>query len=327
VSNYVDFTIFYAWQSDRPQNTHRYLIRDAAKEAVKRIGRDVDVEDSPRLDQDTKNVPGTPEIAGTIFRKIQESGAFIADLTFIGATNLHDGDKKLLPNPNVLLELGYAARSIGWDRIICVMNTIYGPVEEQIFDLKQRRWPICYRLEGESPEDIQKARKYLSDELQNAIRMVMNSGHEAVEEAISRLTPEVLRVMEDYRDAGWFGIADADLTRVGVRWVADAFARLLDLRLIRAYFEPSAPNVNRFVYTWTYTGKLVIKKIERNFPPIPPRDIKEKIAVDPAVPESQSSLPVSLPPGSLPLPTPNDGVRPGGGSLLTWMRGLWARRH
>ena len=70
----MDFSIFYAWQSDRPQNTHRYLIRDAAKKAVKRIGRDAEVEDSPRLDHDTKDVPGTPEISGTIFRKIQESG-------------------------------------------------------------------------------------------------------------------------------------------------------------------------------------------------------------------------------------------------------------
>ncbi len=322
----MDFTIFYAWQSDRPQNTHRYLIRDAAKEAVKRIGRDADVEDSPRLDHDTKDAPGTPEIAGTIFRKIQESGAFIADLTFIGATDLHDGDEKLLPNPNVLLELGYAARSIGWDRIICVMNIAYGPVEEQIFDIKQRRWPICYRLEGENREDIQKARKYLSDELQNAIRMVMNCEHEAVEEAISRLTPEVIRIMEIYRDSGWFGIADADVTRVGVRWVADAFGRLLDLKLIRAYFEPAAPNVTRFVYTWTFIGKLVVKRMEPNFPPTPPSDVKEKIEVDPTVPENQSSLPASTAPGSSPLPTPDDGVRPRGGSLLTWLYGLWARR-
>ena len=158
----MDFTIFYAWQSDRPQTTNRYLIRDAAKDAVKRIGSDADVEDSPRLDHDTKDVPGTPEIAGTIFRKIQESGAFIADLTFIGASDQRDGDKKLLPNPNVLLELGYAARSIGWDRIIFVMNTAYGPVEEQIFDIKQRRWPICYQLEGDNPEDLMKAREILS---------------------------------------------------------------------------------------------------------------------------------------------------------------------
>jgi hypothetical protein len=304
----MDFTVFYAWQSDRLQNTHRYLIRAAAKEALKRIGRDVDLEDSPRLDHDTKDVPGTPEIAGTIFRKIQESGAFIADLTFIGATDLHDGNKKLLPNPNVLLELGYAARSIGWDRIICVMNTAYGPVEEQIFDIKQRRWPICYRLKGENPEDIQKAREYLSGQLQNAIRMVMNSAHEAVEDAISRLTPEALQFIERHRNYVYFWIVDKDVGRLGARWMADATACLLDLKLIRAYYEP-IPEVNRFVYTWTYIGKLVVTRMEANFPPIPPDDV-----------------PRHPPPGSFSLPTPDGGVRPGSGSLLTWLHGLWARR-
>jgi hypothetical protein len=66
----MNFTIFYAWQSDRPENTHRYLIREAAKEAVKRIARDVDVEDSPRLDHDTKDVPGTPDFP--FYRTYQE---------------------------------------------------------------------------------------------------------------------------------------------------------------------------------------------------------------------------------------------------------------
>jgi hypothetical protein len=299
----MDFTIFYAWQSDRPPSAHRYLIRAAAKEAVKRLGNDADVEDSPRLDHDTKNVSGTPEIAGTIFRKIQESGAFIADLTFIGATGLHDGDKKLLPNPNVLLELGYAARSMGWDRIICVMNTAHGPVEEQIFDIKQRRWPICYMLQGENPENIKKTKEFLSGQLQNAIRMVMNTAHEAVEEAIGGLTPEALQFIERHRNYTYFWMPDEDVGRLGARWMSDAKARLLDLKLIRAYFEPK---VNRFVYTWTYIGKLAIKRMEPNFSPIRPSDHEEKTEVESAIPEVLSS------PGS---------------SLLTWLHGFWARRQ
>jgi hypothetical protein len=130
----MDFTIFYAWQSDRDQKTHRFLIRDAANEAIKRIGRDGSIDDSPRLDHDTQDVPGTPEIANSIYKKIQDSGVFLADLTFVGTTGPIESRKKLLPNPNVLLELGYAARSIGWERIVCVMNTAFGPPEELIFD-------------------------------------------------------------------------------------------------------------------------------------------------------------------------------------------------
>jgi hypothetical protein len=320
----MDFTIFYAWQSDRPQNTHKYLIRDAAKEAVKRIGRDADVEYSPRLDHDTKDVPGTPEIAGSIFRKIQESAVFLADLTFIGATDLHEGDKKLLPNPNVLLELGYAARCIGWDRIICVMNTAYGPVGEQIFDIKERRWPICYGLKGENPEDIRKAREFLSGEIQTAIRMVMSSAYEAVDEAISRLNSEAVRFIANHRNYVYFYTADEDVGRLGNAWFSRAEACLLDLKLIPAYFEPKA---DRFVYTWTYTGKLVVKRMESYFPPLPPCDVKEKIKAELVIiPESQSSLPASPPSDASTLSTPDDGVRPGRGSLLTWLSGLRARR-
>jgi hypothetical protein len=259
----MDFTIFYAWQSDRPQNTLKYLIRDAAKNAVKRISRDAGVKDSPRLDHATKDVPGTPEIAGTIFRKIQESGAVIADLTFVGAADLREGHKKLLPNPNVLLEQGYATRSIGWDRIICVMNTAHGPVVEQIFDIRQRRWPIYYRLEGENTEDIQTAEEFLSGQLQNAIRMVMNSEHEVVEEAISRLTPEVTKFIKRHKAFVHFWIEDEDVGRLGAQWMANAAACLLDLKLVQVYFEPKA---DRFAYTWTYIGKLAIKKMEPSFP-------------------------------------------------------------
>lgn len=202
------------------------------------------------------------------------------------------------------------------------MNTAFGPVEEQIFDIRQRRWPICYRLEDENPRGIQNAREFLSGELQNAIRMVMNSAHEAVEDAISRLTPEALRFIEKHNDYDYFWTEDKDVGR----WMTTAKACLLDLKLIRAYFEPKT-DVNRYVYTWTYIGKLVVTRMKPNFPPIPPSDVKEKIEVDPAVPESQSFLPASPPPSSLPLPTPDDGARLSGGSLLTWLHGLWARRH
>ena len=113
-----ELTLFYAWQSDTSEKGNRYLIRDAAKNALKRIGRDADVEESPRLDSDTQNVAGTPEIANTIFNKIDSCGIFLADVTFVGATTPATGDPKMLPNPNVLLELGYATSKVGWDHCL-----------------------------------------------------------------------------------------------------------------------------------------------------------------------------------------------------------------
>ena len=94
-----DFTLFYAWQSDTPQKAARYLIRDAAKRALNRLTIDATVDDSPRLDSDTQEVAGTPEIANTIFNKIDACGLFLADVTFVGSTSPTDGESELLPNP------------------------------------------------------------------------------------------------------------------------------------------------------------------------------------------------------------------------------------
>src|SRR3954453_10044257 len=101
----MEFTVFYAWQSDRLEDTNRYLIRDAAKTAVKKLVKDSDVEESPRLDHDTKDVPGLAEVANTIFQKIESCGLFVADLTFVGESEKREGkESKPLPNSNVVLE-------------------------------------------------------------------------------------------------------------------------------------------------------------------------------------------------------------------------------
>ena len=70
----MDLTVFYAWQSDLPEKWNHYLIRDAAKDAVEALAKGLLLEESPRLDHDTVGETGTPEIAGTIFRKIRECG-------------------------------------------------------------------------------------------------------------------------------------------------------------------------------------------------------------------------------------------------------------
>src|SRR5262245_32075150 len=100
-----DFTLFYAWQSDTLQKANHYLIREALREPLTQLSAAGIVEDSTRIDHDTMGVAGTPEVAGTIFDKIKDAGLFLADVTFIGKS----ASGELLPNPNVLVELGFAA--------------------------------------------------------------------------------------------------------------------------------------------------------------------------------------------------------------------------
>jgi hypothetical protein len=77
--------IFWSWQSDTPGEIGRFLIRDALKDAIARLKKIADIEEPARealhLDQDIQNVPGSPDLARTIFDKIDASEVVVADVT------------------------------------------------------------------------------------------------------------------------------------------------------------------------------------------------------------------------------------------------------
>ncbi len=133
-------TIFYSWQSDLPNNKNRGFIELCIRKAIEEIKAD-NINLDVVIDRDTKDIAGTPDIASTIFSKIDNSSIFIADISFINS----DYDGRKTPNPNVLVELGYAAKTIGWENIICVFNTEFGKVEDLPFDLRFRR-PLNYKI-------------------------------------------------------------------------------------------------------------------------------------------------------------------------------------
>src|SRR5258708_4011192 len=130
-------TIFYSWQSDRPSKDGRHFIEKALEKAIENLSSDIELQEAVRveieLDRDTKNVPGSPNIFNAILEKIEKAAVMVSDLTFIG--NRPNGDPT--PNPNVLIEYGYALKCLGERRIIQVMNTAYGKPSRQTmpFDL------------------------------------------------------------------------------------------------------------------------------------------------------------------------------------------------
>lgn len=127
-------TVFYSWQSDRPNSFNRGFIEDCLTKAMKLISSDDELQLDPCLDRDTSGVPGSPDIAATIFAKIQRADVFVGDVTFID-----DGNNRRTPNPNVLIELGFAAAHLGWENIICVFNSAFGKIDDLPFDLRTRR--------------------------------------------------------------------------------------------------------------------------------------------------------------------------------------------
>src|SRR6266545_1843834 len=127
--------VFYSWQSDRPNSTNRGFIGAALERAAKAIHKDDSIEVEPVVDRDTAGVAGSPDIAGTIFAKIRTADIFVPDVTLITPPE----SIRPSPNPNVLLELGYAIEARGWDQIVMVMNTAYGGPDLLPFDLRGRR--------------------------------------------------------------------------------------------------------------------------------------------------------------------------------------------
>ncbi|MEJ1341194.1 MAG: hypothetical protein RPU14_03850 [Candidatus Sedimenticola sp. (ex Thyasira tokunagai)] len=177
--------IFYSWQSDSPNNSNRGFINTALEQAIKEINADDDFSLIPFLDRDTAGLSGSPDISTSIFDKIKSSDIFVSDISII---NSHAGDlSRPAPNPNVLIELGYAIGILDWSRIILVMNESFGSVGMLPFDLRGRR-VLTYSMDPASSEKAPE-RKKVSSILKSGIKeILLNSPVESTNNA-QVLTP------------------------------------------------------------------------------------------------------------------------------------------
>lgn len=139
-------SIFYSWQSDIKDS--RNFISDCLKRLPKKL-RELSVIE---IDRDTAGVAGSPNIGDTIYKKIDQCDIFVADVTIINA----DEKGRKTPNPNVMIELGYAIKALGWDRIILLYNKDYGDVEKLPFDINHQRMRSYSLVEEEKPEAREK---------------------------------------------------------------------------------------------------------------------------------------------------------------------------
>jgi hypothetical protein len=187
--------IFYSWQSDLDHKTNWNFIEECLRRATKAIQNDDSILVEPVIDRDTRGVAGSPDIGATIFAKIETSAAFVCDVSCIN----RDKGGRPAPNPNVLVELGYAAKALGWDRIILVLNEAFGPVEDLPFDLRVKR-TIKYRLaSGDAKAQV---RSDLAKTLEVAIRTILSTPIKPNEEIPTVLDTAVAGVTSSAADAG-----------------------------------------------------------------------------------------------------------------------------
>lgn len=192
----TSYNVFYSWQSDLPSRTNRRFIEEALQRVAGALRADESIAVEPAIDRDTAGVSGSPAISDTIFEKITRAEVFVPDVSLVTSSR----KRRPSPNPNVLLELGYAVSKFGWDRIVMVMNTAFGDLESLPFDLRGRR-VVAYSLpDSGAAEPKADVRRDLERRLKDAIVAILRDhGVRARQEAAVRRQSLVKMAME-FRD-------------------------------------------------------------------------------------------------------------------------------
>ncbi len=244
----MPLTLFYSWQLDRPAKTGRNLIERALQRAIGILREDIELDepirDSLEVDRDTKGVAGTPPIVETIFNKIDAASIFVPDLTFAGLRV----EGRPTPNPNVLIEYGWALKQHGHGRMVAVMNTAYGkPSSETLpFDMQHLRHPIQYDCADDADDATRSAAQAsLAKALASAIRDILkgiSTEREVAEnthpETITEAMPLIKRYCRDNSLAmEWTELLDEEAKRVRANVEAVAVPTNLDNAYLSDSFD------------------------------------------------------------------------------------------
>lgn len=171
-------------------------------------------------------------------------------MTFVAETD----KRKQIPNPNVLLEIGFAAGAIGWQRIICVVNEKHGEREQQIFNIRHRRLPIAYTLD----ECDQRAttRAELAEKIKNAFERQFWVEHNEVADMISKLDVYCLAFLKQHAQKNTIDLPPTNQATPGApsdtldaAGFTHAASRLLDLGIIRSDVEKAYGRLNTSGHT------------------------------------------------------------------------------
>lgn len=116
------FTVFFSWQSDVHENSD--ILRSFIKASIKNLETTHNV--NVLYDEASRSVVGSQKVEEVILKKIRACDIFIADITPITRIETEEEKKKrikLLPNPNVAFELGYAMHCLPLEQVLIVLPT------------------------------------------------------------------------------------------------------------------------------------------------------------------------------------------------------------
>ncbi len=184
----MNYKVFFAYQSDINEIYGKRFIIEAFDIVISKFEKEgVNIE----LDFGMRKSPGNTILIDEMLRKSRESDLVIVDMTFTSSKIWADAKRfnfwgkeirlleknidKKSPNPNVLLETGYAWSQKGFDRTVLLMNIAYGTAEELPVDLKGFRWAIPYLLNEVNYSEKTQIKSELAKDLYNSIKTAINS--------------------------------------------------------------------------------------------------------------------------------------------------------
>ena len=195
-------------------------------------------------------------------------------MTFVGKSlpELAVKRDRLIPNPNVLVEHGYALSRRTFSRVISVMNTAYGDCDEATlpFDLRHMRWPITYKLSTGNPKEPVK--KAFVKELTLALRSILLlRDDQSTDEIFSAIQVFEAAVSDGKTNTGYlaekvFGKIEKELTQYRItqendkpfdetlieslktlKPLRDSFLEVCDVWLRSESAQPFTPKVVAFI--------------------------------------------------------------------------------
>jgi hypothetical protein len=185
-------TVFYSWQSDHPAT--RNIIHDALKAAVRKLRADDSLAVEPRIDRALKDATGAVRIDRDIFARIsaEECVAFVGDVSLVTAP---DATGRRSPNPNVLVELGFALRQLQWERLVLPFNKALGDPTDLPFDLEKNR--LLLFTSNDPPLPTDDALKSLADDFVAALKpiLALPGTLEHIAAWLDELNPKVLSLV------------------------------------------------------------------------------------------------------------------------------------
>jgi hypothetical protein len=161
----MEYKIFYSYQSDIDKELNELFIEAALDEAVKQIKSC-----KLKIVKGFSGTSGNKPLAQTMFDQSRGCDIFVGDMTFTSSRNSHiekdlfhfrgkqyftrvEGNVKMSPNPNVLIETGYSWAQKDYDRTILVINDAFGNADLLPIDMRHLRWPLSYNLSTTKKED------------------------------------------------------------------------------------------------------------------------------------------------------------------------------